>query len=68
MIDDWRPIDSAPKGTMIMIYARPYMAVAFADPDNEFAWTMDDGHDFFRCTRRQLQNPTHWVPLPEPPK
>lgn len=64
----WQPIESAPKdGTMILIYSYGNMAVVFADPDNEFAWTMDDGHDYHLCTRRNMQYPTHWMPLPEKP-
>lgn len=64
----WQPIETAPKdGTWILVYAHPDMAVAFADPDNEYAWTLDDGHDFRPCLRRHLANPTHWMPLPEVP-
>lgn len=37
-------------------------------------WAMDDGHDWFdyrhytRGLRRNLAEPTHWMPLPELPK
>lgn len=64
----WQPIETAPKdGTCILIANGADMAVAFSDPDNEFAWTLDDGHDFSRCLRRALAEPTHWMPLPPPP-
>lgn len=64
----WEPIETAPMdGTFVLITDGAFMAVAFADTENELAWTMDDGHDFFRCLRRSLATPTHWMPLPEPP-
>jgi len=65
---EWQPIETAPKdGTWVLVVHGIYMAVAFADPENDFAWTMDDGHDYLPCLRRDLANPTHWMPLPEAP-
>lgn len=65
----WQPIETAPKdGTFILIAHKHDMAVAFSDPENEGAWTMDDGHDYLPCLRRNLANPTHWMPRPEVPQ
>lgn len=64
----WLPIETAPKdGTPVLIFAAGHMAVAFADPENDFAWTLDDGHDYHLCLRRGMDCPTHWTPLPESP-
>ena len=70
---DWQPIKTAPEGEWIMVYGEDSHHVALnemTDWDGFYdkpvrAWMSDDGcwvhpDDGFK--------PTHWMPLPEPPK
>lgn len=59
---DWQPIDTAPKGPNVLIWDshREMCALAF------FAHGMGIWLDPFECEREF--SPTHWIPLPEPPK
>ena len=64
--DGWQPIETAPKGgTYILLFgmhtrsALSVMIVARWDGDT---WqSSDDGYGAYI-------EPTHWMPLPEPPK
>lgn len=68
-MSEWQPIETAPKdGTVVIILHGNLMAIAFADPENEGVWTLDDGHDYRPACRRELTKPTHWMPLPSPPE
>lgn len=60
--NEWQPIETAPKdGTDILVYEKykdsEYIVVA---SNHGFYWAFDD--------RDTEINPTHWMPLPEPPK
>lgn len=73
----WQPIETAPKdGTKILLYVRirsvleddfsiPEIVVGYFDP-NEFA------REWYIVERTPentyVDQPTHWMPLPEPPK
>lgn len=72
----WQPIETAPKdGTDILIYSKGNMAVVWwarewdgeEIPESEQAWYVWDGKDALYGARRDLQNPTHWMPLPPAP-
>lgn len=66
-MDTWRNIDTAPKdGTSILVGCGPYIAVAFWDEEGAY-WALDDGHDYRPALRRELAQPTHWMPTPMPP-
>jgi hypothetical protein len=61
---DWQPIETAPRdGTEIIVCrrfeGRKFMGVVMWDGRY---WTIDYGFPFY------FDNPTHWMPLPEPPK
>jgi hypothetical protein len=61
---DWQPIETAPKdGTHILIYdAYGECSVVYwftYDNGNDCGWTYDGGDRF---------DPSHWMPLPDPPK
>lgn len=67
---EWQPIDTAPKdGTVILVGVweiAPDMASAAW---NGKFWSMnymDEGE--FIGSGEAFHNPTHWQPLPEPPK
>lgn len=74
---EWQPIETAPKdGTWIMIFCpceefpthdiTHWVAkFGYCDPEHslETAWVDQDDAVVMR-----QQEPTHWMPLPEPPK
>lgn len=72
----WRPIETAPiDGTFILVYPPLYTkktcSIARYDDDKYCKkprpfWRRDD--DFGRVTCSREKPPTHWMPLPEPPK
>ncbi len=73
-MSEWQPIETAPKdGTPILIRNGKYVAVAFWDTDAsnydgvdfEPYWAMDDGHEYFRALRGELQNPKEWRHIPK---
>jgi hypothetical protein len=64
---EWLPIESAPKdGTHILIFEVPafegdeqmYVVGRWSD----FGWTESYADEYAICS------PTHWMPLPPPPK
>ena len=62
---EWQPIETAPKdGTRVLAWEYPYYTVVFWDDDEEEpytpCWKISYGGD--------IMDPTHWMPLPEPPK
>lgn len=68
----WRPIETAPKdGTHFLAYgpaayeARMVMAVmSWVKPYNMWAMSHVGGWEY----DEDLQDPSHWMPLPEPPE
>jgi hypothetical protein len=63
----WRPIETAPKdGSLILVWDGRGYGVAFwgrcGSPMNRLAWI--GGH----CKIDHIDQPTRWMPLPEPPK
>lgn len=59
----WQPIDTAPKdGTDLIVLERAEvkMAKCFAPPLGSGDWLGEEGYLF--------STPTHWMPLPKPPK
>jgi hypothetical protein len=61
-MSDWQPIETAPKdGTRVLIaHTNVWMAVAWFWPCN-MHWTEDT------ASGMKLNDPTHWMPLPDPP-
>ena len=62
-MSEWRPIETAPVGTLILlcvsgICGQPLMRVG---------WYLG-GMCVNPSTGKSIRNPTHWMPLPEPPK
>jgi hypothetical protein len=66
----WQPIETAPRdGTVVLAFAPteavvPFITVGWFETEAE-RWRMLDScsHMGFRAVQ-----PTHWQPLPEPPK
>lgn len=66
-MSEWLPIETAPRnGTMILVY-RP-------DSKRGDAYIPRVGTDIWKVSREcwwhsnHWSQPTHWMPLPEPPK
>ena len=55
---DWRPIETAPKGQQVLLY---FPAETGRNPLNE--WIKLD-----RYPVGYPRQPTHWMPMPAPPK
>jgi hypothetical protein len=59
---NWQPIDTAPKnGTEFIVYCPP--AHGLRDMASICSWHEDAGF----CVD-ELREPTHWIPLPNPPE
>ena len=61
----WKPIDSAPKDTEILVYTRPWgtIVASFSEEFGEWLSRMQVPVSI----RDEKEMPTHWRPLPEPP-
>jgi hypothetical protein len=67
---EWQSIDTAPKdGTPILVYEGG--AIYTAKFDKFFSWSDETGWrlpDMLDITGDVSAEPTHWMPLPEPPE
>lgn len=66
----WRPIETAPRdGTYLLLFIPDYgdeKHIGFGDEDG---FLIDDGAIEFLDEEGDMDNyPTHWMPLPQPPK
>ena len=59
---NWQPIETAPKDTM--------KTVLLHTPEGEqLGWWCERLERHLTCEGKELwSDPTHWMPLPEPPK
>lgn len=59
---EWQPIATAPKATAVL--------AAWADKSGWLPQVLTQGHDgvWFDEDDSNFRTPTHWMPLPEPPK
>lgn len=64
----WRPIETAPEETSVLIWDGKMICAAhrWKTIGNKSFWSCD-GADGYEC-ENMFDNPTHWMPLPEPPK
>ena len=66
----WKPIETAEKDKKILVYSPKYgecFAVNFMFNENDIsdtAWVIARSEEATFIVR----DPTHWMPLPEPPK
>jgi hypothetical protein len=67
----WQPIETAPRdGVCILVFQAGWWraAIAFWQEENPLTWpegwVIPGGH----CGEIEYCSPTHWQPLPEPPK
>lgn len=78
----WQPIKTAPKdGTEVLLWCRcawrdatgfvdkgSFRMDANASPGDSAEWLKDDYDDYSCGMASTPLNPTHWMPLPEPPE
>lgn len=57
-MNEWQPIESAPKDTAVLAYDFGYEVAHFNTLLNK--WVACSDH-------RPIRGPTHWMPLPDPP-
>lgn len=63
-IPDWQPIETAPKdGTVVLLWCKPPKNRGTRTRIARFAYNRWSSHS--SCHALQ---PTHWMPLPDPPK
>lgn len=82
-MSDWQPIATAPRdGTMILLYDAKMgegpWAGAYNVSDKKYPWMFFDDIETINTDEGDLvrpngwpddhRGPTHWMPLPEPPK
>ncbi|EMX8720891.1 TPA: DUF551 domain-containing protein [Pseudomonas aeruginosa] len=59
-MSEWKPIETAPQGTLVLMCnmkAKDVRGWAFVD------WVVNG-----KCCGNRFHEPTHWMPLPEPPQ
>lgn len=74
-MSEWKGIESAPRdGKRILLWG-PGVWIGYWDENAAQGDGKDDspGWQIFRCDMDEwysfcMDNPTHWMPLPEPPK
>lgn len=64
-MSEWRPIETAPTAEAILIYRDDGEIELIPEEDNDFEWEPYDG---INESEDGVSKPTHWMPLPEPPK
>jgi hypothetical protein len=70
MMMEWKPIETAPKdGTRILVFDREYHGeIAACEFNKEWGW-VERGLDYAtEVWGYGEMEPTHWMPLPQPPK
>jgi hypothetical protein len=76
-MSEWQDIETAPEEQLVLVAGKPFgnrgwMLSVAACVDGE--WMHDDSfgwHEFGGnggCGIDELENATHWMPLPEPPQ
>lgn len=67
-MSEWESIKTAPRdGTMVLgTNGRSVVSMWWDDRDSAFPWAIVDGAGQINAWMEAA--PTHWMPLPEPPK
>ena len=60
--DGWKPIETAPMDTDVLLFEPDYSIFVGSN------FSLDDGDSYWCACGGPRRKPTHWMPLPEPPK
>jgi hypothetical protein len=67
-VSEWQPIETAPKdGTHVVLLVPGCRSVAVVGHWFDFGQVVHGVTGFWEASATQIA-PTHWMPLPEPPK
>lgn len=61
---NWQPINTAPKDETTVLLGWDYLQIvglAYWHTERDDWWALDGDTSYY------TKNPTHWMPLPEPP-
>jgi hypothetical protein len=65
---EWQPIETCPKMTAVLLYATGYYIGHFNETNSRW-WVESDGtQTAAEASLNGFNKPTHWMPLPAPPK
>lgn len=62
-MSEWQPIETAPKDTPILVGPTKRMGICVAMLTDRDGWETETPSEWVG-----MYTPTHWMPLPEPPK
>lgn len=65
---EWQPIDTAPKGVEVLVYGRLKDGSGSYQQVCRYYKTHKHGYKWSVEWMDNCLAPTHWMPLPEPPK
>jgi hypothetical protein len=68
-VNDWQPIETAPKYQAVLVFVpnrEHYGPAVYRALLGEFGWT-STGLAVGRAMTGEGSQPTHWMPLPDPP-
>lgn len=60
---EWMPIESAPKDVAILLYGAKRLGMCVGIHHSRDGWATDTTSEWM-----SMYPPTHWMPLPPPPK
>jgi hypothetical protein len=64
-MSEWKPIETAPKTDEPILVVYDNGDIEIIDDSNQTDWQPYDG---INQNMMGVSKPTHWMPLPEPPK
>lgn len=60
---NWQPIETATMGELILLAPTKRMGICVGMNDSRDGWVTETPGEWV-----SIYTPTHWMPLPEPPK
>jgi hypothetical protein len=72
-MSEWQPIETAPKDKYILLYCSRFGIIRGKWSDEQYAKTprpywRHDKTDLYGIRDTRDDQPTHWMPLPNPPE
>ena len=60
---EWHPIETAPKDTLVLLFGAKRSEMVVGMFHTRDGWVIDTPSEW-----ASMYTPTHWMPLPQPPK